>query len=245
MPSNLDIPLLTHLAPLGFKYSAGYLVEFEADSVWYETSLTITAQALKGGIKTEYHTFMHNPNKIREGLTNLGLNVKKLEQDDLLRIIDSYTVTTGLGIPEETEKVKGRHETHSFNVVDWSIGFLREMKEGFDEAEKRWLHIDDNTSVLDNYTDEKTLLNVWRTRAMPWLAARELLLLNSFVVGVQSESFYRQLELLFDGIIDFKKEEKGGQIEHHVRVRLIRGKTYDSQWRRLNLQDNGEVVLSH
>lgn len=117
---SLGIPLMERLAPDSFRYGANYLVEFEADSVWYETSLTITAQALKSGVRTEYHTFMHSPNKVREGLTNLGLDVKNLEQEDVLRILDTYTVTTGLALPLRTDKTKGRHEIQSFNVMDWS-----------------------------------------------------------------------------------------------------------------------------
>lgn len=235
---------MEQLIPEGFRFGANYLVEFEADSVWYEASLTITAQALKNGVRTEYHAFMHSPNKVREGLTSLGLDVKKLEQEDTLRILDTYTVTTGLGPPEKTNTTKARHEIQSFNVVDWSIAVLQQIKEGIPEAEKRWLHIDDDTSVLNHYTDEKTLLNIWRTRAIPWTTARELAYIGSFVGKVQSDQFYRQLELLYDGILDFRKEETGRRIEHLVRVRLMRGKTYDSRWWHGSLRANGEIVLS-
>lgn len=45
-----------------------------------------------------------------------------------------------------------------------------------------------------------------------------------------------------DGIVDFKTHDKNGQIEHRVRVRVMRGANYDSRWRTLRLLESGEVV---
>jgi len=91
MSRHVTLPILDGVVPGGFPYGSSYLIEFEPDSLWYETSLTITAQALRLGNKTEYHTFMHLPNDIRDGLSRLGLNLKRFEQDGLFRIIDTYT----------------------------------------------------------------------------------------------------------------------------------------------------------
>src|SRR5437879_11418003 len=81
------------MVPRGFSYGKNYLVEFDPHSLWYEASLTIATHSLKRGIKTDYHTFTHIPDEIREAFANLGLNVKKLEDDNTLRIVDSYSLT--------------------------------------------------------------------------------------------------------------------------------------------------------
>ncbi len=97
MSRYLTLPILEGVVPGGFPYGSSYLIEFEPDSLWYETSLTITAQALRRGMKTEYHTFMHLPSDIREGLGRLGLNLKRFEEEGIFRIIDTYTRAAGLG----------------------------------------------------------------------------------------------------------------------------------------------------
>ncbi len=116
------------------------------------------------------------------------------------------------------------------------------MKAGVPEPEKRRLHIDDNTSVLLQYNEEKVFIDLWRTRFIPMARVRELAFLHSLITGVYSEAFCRQFESIADGIIELRSEEKSSGIEHVVRVRAMRGKNYDSRWHKLKLMDN-EVIL--
>ena len=70
----------------------------------------------------------------------------------------------------------------------------------------------------------------------------DLAIFHSVVSRVWSESFYKRFEAQCDGVIDFKAEEDGGQLENCVRVRSMRGKSVDSRWRHLHIGSNGEVV---
>ncbi|HUO42928.1 MAG TPA: hypothetical protein VMU35_08115, partial [Methylomirabilota bacterium] len=85
MSKRLALPLLNGLVRGGFEYGQLLLVVYEPDSLWYDTSLTIAARSVKDGISVEYHTYEHVPGAIREAFANLGLDVKKLEEDDKLR----------------------------------------------------------------------------------------------------------------------------------------------------------------
>ncbi len=243
MPIPLALPILKELAPGGFGYSTNLLVEFDPKSIWYEFSLTIASHALRTGIRTDYHTLQHYPNEVLEGLATLGLNVEKLQEEGTLSIIDSYTIQLGLGAPT-IPKGRVHFQTQSVKLSDWSLALSQEMKTGTPESEKRRLHIDDNTSVLLQYNDEKIFIDIWRTRFIPAARLRELAFLHSLATGVYSESFCRQFESIADGIIELKSEEKGGGIEHYVRVRTVRGKSYDSRWHQLKLLENGEVGLA-
>jgi KaiC/GvpD/RAD55 family RecA-like ATPase len=243
LSNRLALPMIKELVPNGFGYGVNLLVEFDPKSVWYETSLTIAAQAVRDGIKTDYHTFQHMPNEVVEALTNFGLDVKKSEEDGTLSIIDSYTVQLGVGAGK---KPTGRvhYQTQSVKLADWSIAMSQEIKAGAPQAEKKRLHIDDNTSVLLQYNDEKQLIDFWRTRSIPTARNRELAFVHSLVTGVYSDSFCRQWESLCDGIIEFKSEERDAAIKHFVRVRTMRGKSYDSRWHQLELLQNGEVTMA-
>ena len=103
MPNVLALPILSDLVPGGFRYGLNLVVEFEPHSLWYETSLTIAAYGLRSGLRTDYHTFQHIPSEVVEALARFGLDVQKLEEEGNLRILDTYTVTTGVGIPEKPE----------------------------------------------------------------------------------------------------------------------------------------------
>src|SRR3989442_14438327 len=98
MSRNLTLPMLDRVVPGGFPYGSCYLIEFEPDSLWYETSLTVTAQGLRHGMKSEYHTFMHLPKDIREGLASLGLNLQRLGEVGVFRSIDTQKPAAGLSI---------------------------------------------------------------------------------------------------------------------------------------------------
>lgn len=226
-------------------YGSSVLVEFEPDSIWYEMSLTLAGQALKDGIRTDYHVFQHMPSEVREGLVKFGLNVEQLEVQDVLRILDSYTVQTGLGAAATLEKSPiPRHYSQSLKLSDWSIADAQRIKSGVPDEDKRRLHIDDNTGILLQYNDEKAFIDNWRTRSRPHTKVQEIILFNSLMKGAASDGFTKQLEALSDVILDLKTQEKEGQIEHILRVRTMRGRPSDSRWRRLHLLQTGEVTLT-
>ncbi len=233
MSNALSIPIVKELVPGGIDYGTNLIVEFEPRSLWYEASLTIATQALRDGIRTEYHIFKRFPKEVRDAFVRYGLNVKSLEEEDKLRFQDTYTRQTGLGSAEKSMKLS-----------DWSIGWMKTMKAGIPEADKRWLHIDDDSSVILQYNKEEEFIDFWRTRLIPSFRLAETVVLWGFLTGTASDSFYRKLESLSYGIIYFKSEEKGDQIEQYVRITAMRNKQFDSRWHRLRLLDNSEVALT-
>jgi KaiC/GvpD/RAD55 family RecA-like ATPase len=240
---GIDLGILGELAPGGFHYGMTCLVEFEPHSLWNEASLTITAEALKKGIKTEYHVFQHTPREVRSALKEMGVDIERYEARGIFRIMDTYTSTTPLAGSGE-----GRAEPLlSGRVPDaqkWADAIRQKMKSGFEPEEKRWLHIDDNEAVLLQFSDEEYIVNGWRTTFVPMAKARELLILHALVTGVASDAFYRKREALADAVIDIKTLEEGRRLEHYIRLRALRGVKFDSSWRRIELFGNNRVRLS-
>lgn len=247
MLQEIQVPIFSDLVPGGFKHGANYLVEFDSNSLWYESSLTIAAQALQAGLRTQYHTFMHIPAEVRQGLQKLGVDSKKLETEDRFRLIDSYTPLTGLPIQPEPANLTGVQSRVPLNdpsfLEHYTENIATLLKRGAADTDKRWLHLDDNTSIFNRYFKEQNVLNIFQTRVFQLTRILDLSVFHSVVSGVWSESFYKQFEAQCDGVIDFKTEENESQIENYVRVRSIRGKSSDSRWRHLRLQSSGEVVL--
>jgi KaiC/GvpD/RAD55 family RecA-like ATPase len=246
LADSLRVPLLNDLAPDGFFYGGHYIVEFDPDSLWYETSLTIAALALKKGMKTEYHVFQHYPSEAIEALTTLGVDANKLKKDGLLSLWDSYSDTLGY----EAEKKKHDADLNTWlsthekplDAIKSAAYWPERAKAGYSVHDKRWLHIDDNTAILLQYNDEEDLVDAWRTGALPYgIRARETPHFLAFVNRAASDSFYTKFEALCDGIIDVKAQEEAGRIANYLRIRMLRGKTFDSRWHRIQSFGNGEV----
>ncbi len=240
MSDTLSLPILKDLIPEGVEYGSNLLVEFEPRSIWFEASLTLASHALRNRVKTEYHTFQRAPKEIRKVLGRMGVDVEAAQKGGNFAIIDSHTIQTGIGTPETLENVIAQ----SVKLADWSIGFIKQLKAGIKPEDLKWLHIDDNTSILLEYNQEKDFIDLWRTRVIPYIKDCESVLVYSVVTGVASDAFQRKLESLCDGIIDFKTEEKEGRVEQIVRVGSLRGRNVDSRWRRLKCLENGEVMIA-
>lgn len=242
MPRNLALPLIKELVPAGFDFGSIVLVEFESHSCWYDAALTLASQALNGGVKTDLHMFHKDPHAVRDALARLGLDVGKLLEKDLLRIIDSYTVQTGIGSPEAL-KGSDKFKQTSLKLTDWAAAAKQQISEGIPEAEKNRLHIDDNLTVLNRYNQENEVIDYWRTRIIPLYRARESVLVNALLTGVSSEGFYKQFEAMCDGIIDCRTQEENGHVENYVRVRSMHGKSFDSRWQHVRVMADGRVGL--
>ena len=243
MAQGVDLEILGELAPGAFHYGMTCVVEFEPHSLWHELSLTITAEALNHGVKTEFHVFQHTPADIRSALKEMGLDVEKFERKGAFRIMDSYSSTTPL-----KEPVEGRAEPllsgRVPNAEKWAEVIRDKMASGFEDEEIRWLHVDDNEAVLLQFSGEEYIADGIRTTFIPMAKARQLLVLHALVTGVASESFYRKRESLADAVIDIKTIEEGRKLQNYIRLRSLRGSKFDSSWRRIELFGGNRVRLS-
>lgn len=242
MLTNLFLPIFEQLLPEGVEFGTNLLVEFESDSAWYEASLTITAQTLKKGHKALYHTFQHPPAEIEHDLAKFGLDPAKLRGDGLFHLLDSLSVQMGGLNPVGDDPI-----AKLLKIPDLSISAAQSVKkwreEGISEDEKLWVHVDDNTAIMTRYNPEINVFDYWRTRIIPFSRPFQSIFFHSILNGMVSETFRSQFETINDGIIDFKCEDREGEVAHYVRVRRMRGKKFNSRWQRLNISESGEATV--
>lgn len=242
LTQGLDLEILGELAPGAFHYGMTCVVEFEPNSLWHEISLTIAAEALKHEIKTEYHVFQNTPEDIRREFKEMDVDLEKFEERGTFRIIDSYTPTTPLSATRERAELLLSGKTPE--LEQWNKAIREKLQHGFEEEEKKWLHIDDNETILLQFNEEEYITNGWRTIFLPMAKARQLLTLHALATGIASESFYGKREAIVDAVIEIKSSEEGGKLEHFIRLRALRGSKFDSSWRRLELFKRNRVRLA-
>jgi class 3 adenylate cyclase len=88
------------------------------------------------------------------------------------------------------------------------------------------------------------MVDKWRTGILPYsVRDRETPHFLAFAKGVASESFHSQFEAVCDGIIELKAQEEAGGFKNYIRIRILRGKKFDSRWHRIELTDDRQIVL--
>jgi KaiC/GvpD/RAD55 family RecA-like ATPase len=244
MTEMVNIPIFGPLASKGFRYGSLILVEYEAHSLWYETSLTIAANALKNGLATDYHTFQRPPKDVRDSITKLGVDVEKEEEAKRFRIIDSYDCQLGVAAQQQEKRgglTQGRAQ-ETLAVSDWREPTTSVLTAEQDEIiEKNRLHIDDNTSALLSANDEKSVNDFW-LKIAGITKKYGLIMINSVCTGCASQAFYNKFESIADAIVDFTTKE-GEEVEHLIRMRVVRGVSCDSRWKTIKLNEAGESIL--
>jgi KaiC/GvpD/RAD55 family RecA-like ATPase len=236
--ARIGVPFLDSLSPGGFGRGRILLMEFQPHSLWYEASYTIASQAIRAGIRTDYHVFQHVPEDALGALSRLGTRVDRARREGLLRLLDSYTIQSGLRRPSRQEPYG--FASLSLRLSEWKKGALGVLR---DSEEKDILHIDDNDSLLATANSEEEILDFFQSRAFAAARAKGITFLHGLATGIHSERFYHRIEAFVDGIVDFEAWDRGGQVDQVVRVRVLRGTSSDSRWRQLSVSRTGEVRI--
>lgn len=247
MTTSVPIPILGELAPGGFRYGTFHVVEFDPDSLWYESSITIAAKVLRDRIKTEYVAVGRPPSEVRDALGRFGIDPEKLEDRGLLRITDLYTNTTIL-TPEKQRFFPTSFPQIGVDAKQWMLKvqaeYAERIRNGIPEAEKRWLLINEDSYATRRYLSDDFLEDFAMTAYRPWFSAREMLVINSGPRGIMTESQLRRWESRNDGVIDFGVREVNGKLVQSVRVRKMKGMQCDSNWHVLSITHDGEVSIA-
>ncbi len=220
-------------------FGSNVLVEYDSTSQWYNASIAIVARWLKDGGTASYDVAAQSPDRIRNRLSRLGLDVKHLESDDKLRIWDFYSATLG-------QKSKERYAPPSLKVADLSIYLSREMQRAAIQpagASEEHLAVMDDLSILARFNDERSLVEFELSRDLPAFRLRGYTNICGLIRGLHSDWVYKRLEAAFDGVIDFNLQELGAETGDFVRIRTMRDVGFDRRWHRLNIDENFGVTL--
>ncbi len=228
------IPLIEDLTHGPISPGTSILVEFDPSSLWYNATFTIAAGWLKSDGRVSYFLLTRPPDEVRAKLRQRGLDVSAFESKEKLRIYDGYTLTQG-------KKSKEKYSLPSLKTSDLSILVGKDVMPLPPAPDSLWMG--ENYSVLGRFNDERSWVDLVLNRFVPTLRQRQITTIGTVMIGVHSEWTYKQFESAFDGIVDFKVEELGGELRTMMRIKAMHDVAFDSKWHPLKVEENFEVTL--
>ncbi len=248
----MRIPLIEDLMKTPLIPGASILVEYDPTAAWYQTSLNIVTGWLKTGGVVTYGVTSQPPDNVRSQLGKLGLDVKSLESGDKLRLFDWYTATLG-------RKSNEKYAFYSLKAADLSVLYAKYLMASPDSVPDKptmtidtvlrpspspdWLRIVDDLSCLARFNEEKSWVELVRTRLIPIGNLWQSTGIGGIIKDVHSDWVYKNLESASDGVIDVKLDETSEEARSMIRIRSMRTAPFDSRWHTLRVTDNLEVVL--
>lgn len=160
----------------------------------------------------------------------MGFDVEPYLAADRLRHVDCYTKRFGF-------------ECACKYFVD-TLASPSQLSITFEEARKNWLGfrvVFDSVSTLAMEAGPGT-----GQKFLPILLARikqskgsGLFTLES---GIHDEHFMNFLRFIFDGVLEMKMDEKGGELKRYLRVYSMKGVKHSTSWVPFKITDKGITI---
>ena len=263
-PERFTIRLLAPLIPNGIEPGTMFAVEYDPASQWFAVAATVVVQYLQDVGRVTFQAFVRPRDALKRDLVKLGVDVPKAIKDGQLIMDDWYSAAQAGGrvnsgsTKDVSEWIEGGCvRLNSLKVADLSISWLKNMKSDedssgipeFDNANTVQrppgsLIVVESLSVLLRFNEEKPFLEWQETRVLPNERAANRINLAGYARGLHSESFYKRIEEMHDGLIEVRLMEKDGDVGSYLRVTNLRGQPHDSRWRRIEVKSNGEATLT-
>ncbi len=211
------------------------LVEYDPDSEWFATLLTMIASALRTDHPTEYFTALHSPAEVRAHLRRMGMDIARLEEIGTFRLVDTFSA--GLGLKSEEKFFE-----ESPKLADQSIEIAKQIKSSSVELRRRF-GVSDSPPVYLRYNDEKSVIEFYSARILLRNRTLQRAGMTFIPKGMYSTFLYRSLELIYDGIIDIVLQDSPEGPKNLMRIRSFKMSEHDKGWRQLKIGENFEVTL--
>ncbi len=111
------------------------------------------------------------------------------------------------------------------------------------KVESNVLRISDEELVILRFNDEKSFIDLWRTRELPSASATKSTQIIGAVKGAYSDYVYKSMEASVDGVIDFKLDETTDPAQNLLRIRSLKNVGFDGRWKRLKINEKFDVTL--
>jgi len=228
-----------------------FLVEYDPQSQWFAVASTMIARWLQSGQRALYAAMVRPRESVVKSLEKLGVDVIAKEQAAQLRIDDWYSITLKpeASAPDPVPSTGPFYRYTSVKVGDLSLDFSKLLKSQqqtlatWPDDQSGVLVVSESLSMLLRFNEEKHFLEWFEVRDVPLQRKLNRIHFFAFGRGLHSESFYRRIENICDGVVDVRVMERDDETKSYVRVQSLKGQPHDARWHRIEIKTNGEAVL--
>ena len=255
-PEHVNVPMLTQIIPGGISPATIFGVEFDPESQWFAVATNIAAKCLLQNGFVSYLAMARPRDNVLRDLSALGVNLSEAFKGSHLTVDDWYSATltggrvgTGGGHERAFEPIEGGVRCRSLKVADLSLEWLKDMKLSQEIYEKEAgppgiLLLAESCSSQMRFNEEKPYVEWMESRVNPDRRRANSITFQGFARGVHSEWVYRRMEADWDGVIDVRVMDEGGEAKSFLRIRSLKGQPYDGKWHEIQVRLNGEAILT-
>ena len=229
----LQIPILSQLLSRDVPRSRFLVALFEASTDWPSFAFTMCSGVLRQGGVVNYVAMSESPTKVRRELERSLPNLRELEANRKFLLYDWHTWMTG------------KKSDEPFSVDSLSVGKLSSdallSSAALTEYSPTYdLAVVDNLSTMLKYNDERAFMQ-WFDRLIARLRPMKGVRVYGLAKAFHSESFYANIEMLADGIIELTLRERNDELQNAIRIKTFKGIPHTTKWRTLKVNSTGQL----
>lgn len=223
------LPILSEI--LGdVPFGSVILILYDPDAQVTALLVNACADYLSRGGDVLYYSDSQPVPELRQRFGKLGFNIAEYEAKDSAVLFDSYSAQMGT---KSTEKYRAQ----AANLNELSILMA--------ESASQWpagsLIVYESLSHMA-YGQESVYSKFARKTISIW-QPQGTITLAGFTVGLHPPSFYQDMKLISNAVVELKLEEYQGEIVNTIRARSFKGQNADTRVRRISFDENMKASL--
>jgi KaiC/GvpD/RAD55 family RecA-like ATPase len=226
---RIKVPILSEL--LGeVPFGRAILVLYDPDSQSTDLFVNISAEYLRAGGDVLHFAASEPVRELRQRFERLGLNIREYEAKDSVVLFDSYSAQAGAKSAE-------RYQAETANLNELSIAMGQSAPQWPPGSLIVWESLSQIAFNQENVFAKfsRKAIGIWRSQGTIMLAG--------FATDLHPPSFYQEMKMISDALVEIKLVEDEGEIIDTIRVRSFKGRNADTRARRIVFDDNMKATL--
>jgi KaiC/GvpD/RAD55 family RecA-like ATPase len=229
LPRSAKVPILSEL--LGeVPFGRAILVLYDPDSQSTALFVNISSEYLRAGGDVNYFASSEPVAELRQRFERLGLNIREYEAKDSVVLFDAYSAQSGA-------KTDERYQSESANLNELSIAMGQSAPQWPAGSLIVWESLSQIAFNQENVFAKfsRKAIGIWRSQGT--------IMLSGFATDLHPQSFYQELKMISDAVVEIKLVEYESEIINTIRVRSFKGHNVDTRARRIVFDDKMKATL--